>query len=66
MSLHQPELARRFATRIIGLRQGRVVFDGNPARLTPAELEEIYRGNTLSFQGPAPAPAPGSVSSKSG
>jgi len=66
MSLHQPDLARRFATRIIGLRQGRVVFDGNPARLTPAELEEIYRGNNLSFQGPASAPAAGSASSEPG
>lgn len=32
-SLHQPELARRFADRIIMLDTGRVVFDGTPAML---------------------------------
>ncbi|MCI0536101.1 MAG: phosphonate ABC transporter ATP-binding protein [Verrucomicrobiales bacterium] len=64
MSLHQPELARRFATRIIGLRQGRVVFDGNPARLTPTQLEDIYRGNTFSIESPAPTPAAGSPSAQ--
>ncbi|MDR7062046.1 MULTISPECIES: ATP-binding cassette domain-containing protein [unclassified Sphingopyxis] len=32
-SLHQPELARRFADRIIMLDAGRVVFDGPPAML---------------------------------
>ena len=42
--LHQPELARRYAERIIGLRAGRVVFDG-PARALTTEIEEeIYRG----------------------
>jgi phosphonate transport system ATP-binding protein len=30
VSLHQVELARRFADRVIGLSGGRVVFDGRP------------------------------------
>ncbi len=47
MSLHQPHLARRFAQRIIGLRAGRVVFDGPPAGLTEDRLEEIYRGDEI-------------------
>jgi len=47
MSLHQPELAIRFASRIIGLRNGRVVFDDKPAALTDARLEELYRGNDI-------------------
>ncbi len=47
MSLHQPHLARRFAERIIGLRDGRVVFDGPPAGLTEERLEEIYRGDEI-------------------
>ncbi|MCH7872483.1 MAG: hypothetical protein IID33_12355 [Planctomycetes bacterium] len=47
MSLHQPHLARRFAERIIGLRDGRVVFDGPPAGLTEDRLEEIYRGDEM-------------------
>lgn len=47
MSLHQPELARRFARRIIGLRAGRVLFDGPPAALNDARLEELYRGDDI-------------------
>ena len=47
MSLHQPELASRFARRIIGLRAGRVVFDGPPAALSDAHLEELYRGDDI-------------------
>ncbi|MBM3838818.1 MAG: phosphonate ABC transporter ATP-binding protein [Verrucomicrobia bacterium] len=47
MSLHQPHLARRYASRIIGLRQGRVVLDDSPAALTDANLEELYRGDDL-------------------
>jgi phosphonate transport system ATP-binding protein len=47
MSLHQPQLARRFARRIIGLRAGRVVFDGPPAALNDARLEELYRGDDI-------------------
>ncbi len=31
-SLHQVELALEFAHRIVGMRQGRVVFDGPPAK----------------------------------
>ena len=42
MSLHQVEYARRYAERVIGLNDGRVVFDGAPAALTPAVLETIY------------------------
>ncbi len=45
MSLHQPSLARRFAQRIIGLRKGRVVFDGAAASVTDAILKELYRGD---------------------
>jgi len=45
MSLHQPDLARRFADRIIGLRKGRVVFDDESAKITEANLKELYRGD---------------------
>lgn len=41
-SLHQVELARRYADRIIGMRGGRVVFDGSAEELS-AEVEgRIY------------------------
>jgi len=45
MSLHQPHWARRFAKRLIGLRDGRLVFDGRPGALTDSHLEELYRGD---------------------
>jgi phosphonate transport system ATP-binding protein len=46
VSLHQVELARRFADRIIALSAGRVVFDGAAAELAPERIAEIY-GKTL-------------------
>lgn len=42
VSLHQVELARRFADRIIGLSAGRVVFDGAPQAVDQVSLELIY------------------------
>ena len=42
ISLHQLELAQSFADRIIGLADGRVVFDGAPAALGEADLVAIY------------------------
>jgi len=41
-SLHQLDLARQFADRIIALRAGEIVFDGPPASLTEASLRAIY------------------------
>ncbi len=42
VSLHQVDLARRYADRIIGLRQGRIVFDGAPAALTASTEAQLY------------------------
>jgi len=42
VSLHQPELARRHCTRVVGLQQGAVVLDRPVAELTDAELDELY------------------------
>jgi phosphonate transport system ATP-binding protein len=44
VNMHDVELARRFADRIVGMRDGRVVFDGPPAELTDAVLTTIYGG----------------------
>jgi phosphonate transport system ATP-binding protein len=41
-SLHQVELARRFADRIVGMHRGQVVFDGAPADLDDVILTLIY------------------------
>ncbi|MDY7102775.1 MAG: ATP-binding cassette domain-containing protein [Actinomycetota bacterium] len=42
VSLHQPHLARRFADRVVGLRDGRVRFDVTPGELTDAMLDALY------------------------
>jgi phosphonate transport system ATP-binding protein len=41
-SLHQIELARQFADRIIALREGRVAFDGPPVAFTDAVIDQVY------------------------
>ncbi len=43
-SLHQIDLAREFADRIVGMRDGRVVFDGTPEEFTYARVEALYHG----------------------
>ena len=43
-SLHQVELARGWADRIVGMRSGRIVLDGNPRELSSDDVMEIYRG----------------------
>jgi phosphonate transport system ATP-binding protein len=42
MNLHNVELARAYATRIIGMASGSVVFDGPPELLDHEGLERIY------------------------
>ena len=44
VNLHQPRLARMFATRVIGLHEGKVVFDGAPEKLSSTDEEFIYSG----------------------
>ena len=44
INMHDVELARRFADRVIGLAGGSVVFDGPAAQLTDDELRRIYGG----------------------
>ncbi len=42
-SLHDPALALRSVDRVVGLRDGQVVFDLPPHRVTPAMLAGLYR-----------------------
>ena len=42
-SSHQPDLARRFAQRIIGMRDGRIVFDVPTSELNDDATAELYR-----------------------
>jgi phosphonate transport system ATP-binding protein len=42
INIHDVQLAQLFVQRIVGLRAGRVVFDGAPADLNPEVLTRIY------------------------
>jgi len=44
VSQHQLATALEYATRIIGFRGGRVVFDGPPSAVTSSVVESIYGG----------------------
>ena len=41
-NLHTLDTARRYCDRVIGMRDGRIVFDGAPDRLTTSVAREIY------------------------
>jgi len=66
-NLHTLDTARRYCDRVIGMRQGRIVFDGTPEQLTTGVARDIY-GADASFSesatsteirehAPAPVPA---------
>ena len=42
VNLHQLDVAMRYATRIIGLAKGEMIFDGTPQQLNNAVIEKIY------------------------
>jgi len=54
-SLHQVDLAREFAERIIGVHSGEIVYDGPAADLDDATLTLIYHQTKPGSPVPAPA-----------
>ena len=46
VSLHSPELIRRFCTRVIGLRAGHIVFDLAAEAVTESTLNDLYHLET--------------------
>lgn len=47
LSLHQVEFAMEYGDRIIGLANGRVIFDGPPSALEHHQLEDIYTDRSI-------------------
>ena len=45
MNVHQPALAKRYADRIIGLKEGRVVFDDRATQINVMDLRFLYEPN---------------------
>ena len=44
-NLHQLDYAREYCSRVIGLNDGRIVYDGKPEGLSPATVSHIYHKN---------------------
>lgn len=44
VNLHQVDYAKRYATRIVGIKGGQIVYDGSPAELTDEIIADIYAG----------------------
>jgi phosphonate transport system ATP-binding protein len=44
VNMHDVELAKRFADRVVGMCGGRIVYDGPPQYLTDDVLKQIYGG----------------------
>ena len=56
-SLHHLEAARFYADRVIGLNDGKFVYDGPPQGLSPEIVEAIYRGeNSLDSESESDEP----------
>lgn len=43
-NLHHLDVAQKYCTRIIGVNEGKIVFDGKPDELTEKIIEKIYEG----------------------
>ncbi|EFR31461.1 phosphonate ABC transporter ATP-binding protein [Eremococcus coleocola] len=46
INIHHVELALEYCDRIIGIREGAVVYDGPSDQVTPEVLNHIYKGQT--------------------
>ena len=46
VNIHDVKLASRFAKRMIGMSNGKVVFDGSPEDITDEHLKQIYGGES--------------------
>ncbi|PTN31577.1 phosphonate ABC transporter ATP-binding protein [Desulfonatronum sp. SC1] len=44
INIHDVNLAKRFADRVIGMSQGAIIFDGPPKELSDTHLKQIYGG----------------------
>ncbi|HEV3446601.1 MAG TPA: ATP-binding cassette domain-containing protein, partial [Gemmataceae bacterium] len=58
ISLHQLDLARAHAERVVALNRGRVVFDGAVAALSPPIIADIYHAPAGATASPSPGGSP--------
>ena len=43
LSMHDLPLAKRYCTRIVGLKQGRITFDAAPDQLSDAAIADVLK-----------------------
>ena len=53
-NLHHVEYARRYADRVLGLRNGRLMFDGAPVGLTEEVVMDLFGDVPTDAHGPRP------------
>jgi len=41
-NLHQVDLAKKYSDRIVGLKDGKIIFDENSSKINTTNLEKIY------------------------
>ncbi|MDD2971447.1 MAG: phosphonate ABC transporter ATP-binding protein [Lachnospiraceae bacterium] len=46
VNLHQVDVAMKYSERIIGVAEGRIVFDGPPEQLSEEMIHQIYQSNS--------------------
>ena len=49
-NLHFLSLARRYSTRVLALKDGKLVFDGLPHEITPQRFREIYGEDAMEVE----------------
>ncbi len=47
-NLHLPELAREYGRRVLGMREGEIVYDGSPEELQEGVIKSIYGSSSHS------------------
>ncbi|WP_158743311.1 phosphonate ABC transporter ATP-binding protein [Acidisphaera sp. L21] len=57
-NLHSLDLARSYCDRLVGMANGRIVFDDVPAALTESVARELYGLEANEVMAPQPAPVP--------
>jgi len=62
VNLHQVDFAKKYATRIIGLKNGKIVFDGPPGDFTDELEKYIYEGEERNDEAIQDAQTPGMFS----
>ncbi|UOQ95447.1 phosphonate ABC transporter ATP-binding protein [Halobacillus shinanisalinarum] len=49
INVHDIDLAKRYATRLLALKDGKIIFDGPPEEFTEKNYEETYESHQITF-----------------